>query len=56
MKLEVQDPFKGKTYSQIMEGLSSEDRKKYVERPHPMIKIPGTGAAEYSTSIGRWVV
>lgn len=52
----VVDRFKGVPYSQIMESLSSEDRKKYVEKPHPMIKVPGTGQAEYCTSIGRWVV
>ncbi len=56
MKLEVQDPFKGKTYSQIMEGLSSDDRKKYTETPHPMISLPGTGEAIWAATIGRWVV
>lgn len=53
---EVTDPYKGKTYSLILESLTGDARKAYVEQPHPMIKIPGTGTAEYNTSLGRWVV
>lgn len=53
---EPKDPYKGMTYSQVMESLSAEDRRKYIEKPHPVIKIPGTGQAEFNTSIARWVV
>lgn len=53
---EVVDPFKGKKYSEILESLSGDDRAKYYERPHPLIKVPGTASAIWAPAFGRWVV
>ncbi len=53
---EITDPFKGKTYSQILEGLSGEARKAYFEAPHPILPVPGTATAQWDETIGRWTV
>lgn len=53
---EVIDPFRGKKYSEILEGLSGDARKAYTQVPHPLISVPGTGAARWDGTIGRWVV
>lgn len=45
-----------KTYSQILAGLSQEDRRKYYERPHPLDKRIPTGETVWDASIGRHVV
>lgn len=47
--IEIKDPFKGKTYSMIY--------PKGEPRPtHPLLKIAGTGKAEWSPELGRYVV
>lgn len=50
------DPFKGMKYSEIIDSLSIEKRKAYVDVIPPMRKVPGTGTAEWCASIGRYVV
>lgn len=54
--MNVVDPFKGMKYSEIIDSLSLERRKAYVDVIPPMRKVPGTGSAEWSTSIGRYVI
>jgi len=47
--IEVKDPFRGKKYSDI--------NPKGEPRPtHPLMKVAGTGKAEWSPELGRWVV
>lgn len=45
-----------KTYSQILAGLSPDDRRKYYERPHKVdTRIP-CGETTWDASLGRHVV
>lgn len=53
---EVQDPYKGKPYSQILEGLTGDKRKAYTDTIPPLKRVAGTGKAEWCTTIGRYVV
>lgn len=49
------DPFRGKTYSQILAGLSREDLRKYTDRPHPITSRMPVGVTMWDTTIGRHV-
>lgn len=52
-KTVVQDPYKGKTYSQVIQLV--DVRKLYIEQPHPLLKVPGAGSVVWDAEIGRWV-
>lgn len=52
---EVVDPYKGMKYSDII-TLNEDNVRLYRERPHPMIKVPGTGQASWNPWNGRWEV
>lgn len=45
-----------KTYSQFLDSLPTEERRKYYERPHPLDKRIPTGETMWDASIGRHVV
>lgn len=49
------DPYRGMTYSQILDGLSSDNRRKYYERPHKLNRRIPTGVTAWDASIGRHV-
>lgn len=49
------DPFRGKTYSQILAGLSRDDVPKYYERPHPIASRIPVGVTVWDATIGRHV-
>jgi hypothetical protein len=44
-----------KTYSQIIAGLSPDDRRKYYERPTPVDRRVWRGKTVWDASIGRHV-
>lgn len=52
-KTVYQDPYKGKTYSQVIQLV--DVRKLYQEKPHPLLKVPGSGCCVWDAEIGRWV-
>jgi hypothetical protein len=47
------DPFRGMTYSQILDSLSAENRRKYTERPHKLNRRIPCGVTVWDASIGR---
>ena len=49
------DPYRGMTYSQILDGLSNDGRRKYYERPHPITSRMPVGMTMWDASIGRHV-
>ena len=51
----VVDPFRGLTYSQILDGLSADNRRKYYERPHPITSRMPVGMTVWDASIGRHI-
>jgi len=52
-RLEVRDPYKGLTYSQVINLV--DHRKLYHEAPHKVRKVPGAGVLVWYAEIGRWV-
>lgn len=44
-----------KTYSQYLAGLSTEDRRKFYERPTPIDRRTWRGETVWDASIGRHV-
>ncbi len=51
-KIVVTDPYKGKTYSQVVSLVHL--RGLYYEKPHKVRKIPGSGKLYWVEEQGRW--
>jgi hypothetical protein len=49
------DPYRGMTYSQVLESMSPDSRRKYYERPHALITRPRVGITVWDATIGRHV-
>lgn len=51
----VADPYRGMTYSQVLESLPADQRRKYTERPHKLTRRMPLGETMWDASIGRHV-
>lgn len=49
------DPYRGMTYSQVLDSLPADIRRKYYERPHKLYSRIPVGVTEWDASIGRHV-